>query len=389
MTTTLDQTPAAPTASVLAPVGWFRRHRAVLLIGTALVAATAAALVGRGAPEYSGALDPSNSHAGGARAVARVLGHQGIEVDVVRSAAALGRARIDRDTTVVVTSTWALGTRTADRVASTDAGEVVLVDPEIGVPTLFGQDEGARARVASPVSARCSDPRFDGLTLRVDQATSYSTGSSGCFPVGGRATVQPVGNGFVLLGAGDILANDQILRSDNAAVALRLLGQHDRLVWYVPDPDDNTVGDGLGIGPLLPRWLHPGLWLAGVAVLALVLWRGRRLGPLVREPLPVVVTAIEATRSRGRLYRKANDRAHAAESLRRAARSRIAHQLRLGRRADADPETLARDVADAGGLDLDRVHRLLVGQGPGPQTDKELTHLANDLAELIREVRRS
>ncbi len=38
----------------------------------------------------------------------------------------------------------------------------------------------------------------------------------------------------MLFGADQALTNDQILRADNAAVALRLLGQDDRLVWYVP-----------------------------------------------------------------------------------------------------------------------------------------------------------
>ena len=56
----------------------------------------------------------------------------------------------------------------------------------------------------------------------------------------------------------------------------------------------------------------PGLWIAGATVVALLLWRVRRLGPLVTEPLPVIVKAIETARSRGRLYRKAGDRAHAA-----------------------------------------------------------------------------
>ncbi len=40
----------------------------------------------------------------------------------------------------------------------------------------------------------------------------------------------------------------------------------------------------------------PGLWLLALAGLALVLLCGRRLGPLVREPLPVVVRATESTR---------------------------------------------------------------------------------------------
>ena len=53
-----------------------------------------------------------------------------------------------------------------------------------------------------------------------------------------------------------------------------------------------------------------------VAVAVLALWRARRLGRVVEEPLPVVVKAIETTQRRGRLDRKARDRQHAAAALR-------------------------------------------------------------------------
>ena len=70
--------------------------------------------------------------------------------------------------------------------------------------------------------------------------------------------------------------------------------------------------------------------MTAIAVLALLVWRSRRLGALASEPLPVVVKAIETTRSRGRLYRKAGDRDHAAGALRAAARVRAAERLGLG-----------------------------------------------------------
>ena len=90
--------------------------------------------------------------------------------------------------------------------------------------------------------------------------------------------------------------------ADNAAVALRLLGQRGRLVWYVPDLRDVAAGDTGSSAAQLPAGLVPALWLLAVAVLATMLWRGRRLGPLVVEPLPVVVKAVESTQGRGRLY---------------------------------------------------------------------------------------
>jgi hypothetical protein len=70
-----------------------------------------------------------------------------------------------------------------------------------------------------------------------------------------------------------------------------------------------------------------------VALGVLALWRGRRLGPVVEEPLPVVVRAAETVEGRSRLYRKAGARDVAAEALRRAAVRRLGTALGLPRRA--------------------------------------------------------
>ena len=55
------------------------------------------------------------------------------------------------------------------------------------------------------------------------------------------------------------------------------------------------------------RCCRPGcclaLWLLGIAMLAVIWWRGRRLGALASEPLPVTVRSLETTEARGRLYR--------------------------------------------------------------------------------------
>jgi hypothetical protein len=221
--------------------------------------------------------------------------------------------------------------------------------------------------------------------LQVDRALEYP-GEDGCFRGEHGALLAGTGSGVVLLGASDAISNDQVLRADNAAFALRLLGQHDRLVWYVPSLDDLVADDGVSLTTLLPRWLRPGLLLAAIAALALLLWRARRLGPLATEPLPVVVKAIETTRGRGRLYRKAGDRAHAAEALRSATRTRVADRLRLGSRPD--PGTLVRDLARHTGRPVEEIDRLLGPGAPAPATDHDLIALAGRLAELDREVRR-
>jgi hypothetical protein len=170
--------------------------------------------------------------------------------------------------------------------------------------------------------------------------------------------------------------------SDNAAVALRLLGQRDRLVWYVPDLRDVAAGDTGSLAAQLPRGLVPALWLLGAAVLATMLWRGRRLGPLVVEPLPVVVKAVESTQGRGRLYRRVRDRSHAAEILRDATARRLTARLRLP--PGTEPGRLVAAAAEAAGADPEAVRDVLLAR-PVPD-DRTLIRLAADLAALEREV---
>jgi hypothetical protein len=332
-------------------------------------------------------LDPENPDPRGARALARVLDDQGVEVTVVRSADALDGTDVDADTTVVVTSTELLGRSTADRLVQHAApGRLVVVEPgpgateALGLTTLPMGVEGDDA-----IGADCADPSYAGLSLDVDFALAYPV-EDGCFPTTEGALLAEPRLGTLLFGAGDALSNEQVLRADNAAVGLRLLGQSDRLVWYVPSLEDLSADDGVSLTTLLPRWLRPSLWLVAISTIALLVWRSRRLGPLAVEPLPVAVKAIETTRSRGRLYRKAGDRAHAASVLRAAARVRAAERLRLGRRPD--PDSLVRDIARHTGRPVADVDALLGPRAAPPATDHDLITLADQLAELDREVRR-
>ena len=130
--------------------------------------------------------------------------------------------------------------------------------------------------------------------------------------------------------------------------------------------------------------MQPSLWLLGSAVLALCLWRGRRLGRLVAEPLPVVVRAVETTESRGRLYRKARDRSRAVAVLQAATARRLTSYLGLA--TGTDVAAVAAAAASVSGRRYDDVLRLL-----GPATvpdDASMLELATTLAALEKEVRR-
>jgi hypothetical protein len=249
------------------------------------------------------------------------------------------------------------------------------------------------ARAGDRTAARCDDDLLAGLSVEVGPSPGYrgrtGSGAVGCFSGGGKRPASLVTRvdrtvPTYAVGGTDVLTNDRVARADNAAVALRLLGQHDRLVWYVADRRDVAAGDAGSVRAQLPPALVPAVWLGAFALLSVMVWRGRRLGRLVVEPLPVVVKAVESTQGRGRLYRRVRDRTHAAGILREATRRRLATRLRLP--ASSAPHTLVLPVAQATGRDPGDVHDLLLSR---PVTDDTtLTRLADDLAALEKEVHR-
>ena len=191
----------------------------------------------------------------------------------------------------------------------------------------------------------------------------------------GNATV-------VVLGQGDVLRNAYLADDANAALALRVLGHDSDLVWLVPDPARTADAGPQSLTDLLPPWFD---WvvidLVVAAVLALV-WRGRRLGPVVREPLPVVVRAGETLQGRARLYRRARATDRAAATLRTAVLRRLARRLAVP--PDAAPDAVAVRVAETTGRELGDVRRILLGGAP--RDERELVRLADELDGVERDV---
>jgi hypothetical protein len=114
-------------------------------------------------------------------------------------------------------------------------------------------------------------------------------------------------------------------------------------------------------------------------------WKGRRVGPLVAEPLPVVVRASETVEGRGRLYRSRRARDRAAEALRTAALQRMTPRVGLGN--DAEPPAVATAVAERCGMSPQAVAHILFG--PPPASDPDLVNLAHQLDTIERQVAHS
>ncbi|WP_148572822.1 DUF4350 domain-containing protein [Nocardioides caldifontis] len=369
-----------------APAAQGSRRGTVVLVVLLLAAGALVAVLAPGRAHPTDDLHPENPDPNGARAVAEVLDDQGVDVEVADDQEALVDAEVDGATTLVVTSTALLGTSTVEtlREQAADAGEVVLVQP---TPYLLAQWPLPARLVVIDASGRhdaaCGDDLVGDLTLTVTEGWGYGStgGAEGCFPTGDDAAfLLPDAGGVTVLGAGDVLANEEVTQTDNAALALRLLGGHERLVWYVPDPADLSAADEAPDTGVVPDGFVPALVVLALSTVALVLWRGRRLGPLVTEPLPVVVRSAETAESRGRLYRRVRDQRHAAEALRRGSRRRLTATLGLTR--GTTPETLVRTLADRTGQPAERLHDVLVAREV--RDDAALVRLARDLADLER-----
>ncbi|WP_179956782.1 DUF4350 domain-containing protein [Amycolatopsis anabasis] len=332
-----------------------------------------------------GALEPGAADPQGSRALAKLLEAQGVRIETARTAGDAERALTGPGgATLLVTAPDLVD---PPRLAGLRqrAAETVLIAPN--QPTLDAVRPGTRVVGSSEVSVRSPDCTIAAAVAAGDAVlggTRYHAGPRDrrCY---GDALVQVSDERghTILLGAGAPLTNERLAEQGNAALAMRLLGGHQRLVWYLPSPGDPAMR--AGERPLTelipPGWIFGAVQLA-VACVLFGLWRARRLGPVVAEPLPAVVRAAETTEGRARLYRRSGAAGHAATLLRQATLHRLEPVLGLG--TGAEPAAVVAALAARSGRNPAELGALLYG--PPPETDPGLVRLAGALDELEKEV---
>ncbi len=384
MTAVLDTEPAPASARpVTTPRQAWRRARLPVALGAAiaLVALFRALTLGTVGADY---LDPEAAGPEGGRALATVLRDHGVDVRRVESPSPTGA--------VVFMPVPDLATALQPGVlaAAANADEIVLVAPDdavlaaLQVPAHVADEVGERAvdpGCSHPGAVAAGDVRLGGETFVGPQ------GATTCYAVGGFGSfveIEVNGRHITLLGTGAFMTNDHLDERGNAALALRLLLRRPTLEWVYPKTFATPGSDGeKSLTDLLPHRVFVTFAEVLVVVLLLALWRGRRLGPVVVEPLPVVVRAAEAVEGRARLYEAAGARDRAAFALRAGRRDRLVHVL--GLTPDAGPETVVAAVTARTGRDGTAVGGLLYG--PPPPDDAALVRLATELDRLDSEVR--
>lgn len=368
-------------------------------------------------------------------ALLNLLGQQGVAYYPARRIDDV-LAYADPDTTLVISDDEHPDQSTLDQLSSGGFGRVIILNADAAtVATFMPQvSVGEYVTATAPVAPSCT--QSDAVAAgNVDLDTASSTftlgaanlGDVGCYPVDGASTMVYSSDGeadVFALGSTTFFENDRLASAGNAALALRLFGAHPKLVWFapsfIPDPSLNncggaTCGGGAGtpqpgstttipaggggggggssanqptLTSLMPTWIWWALLQLLVAVLLTAYWRGRRLGAVVTEQLPVTVRAAETVEGHARLYRRADAHGRAAELLRKATAGRLAGYFGVpAARAHADPSVLVTAVATRLRVSEDLVADLLAGQSP--QSEAELVLLADHLDQLEQEVRSS
>ncbi len=360
---------------------WVAAAVFVVLVAIVLLAAQGA---GTAARVPASPVDPSPE---GAKAIAQVLRQQGVEVATPTSFADARDALGSRGTLLVYDPEHLLPTERLTRLAAR-ADHVVLLAPDRDQLAALAPGVRAAGAVASrtlrascdlPAAVRAGTISGKGAGYRVDAAA----GATACFPSGGgvRSVVElrHGGTRVTVIGATGLLTNAAAPLHGNAALALGVLGDEPHLTWYLPGIADAGTG-GRTIGELTGAWVTPALILLVVTVIAAGFWRGRRLGPLVIERMPVVVRSAETVEGRARLYQRSSARLRALDALRIGAIGRLASACGLPRTASVDDVIEA--VAHVTGEGSRGIRDLLLDADPA--TDRELIALSDALLDLER-----
>jgi hypothetical protein len=385
-------TPAGPGAR--GGPGWAgaaggRRWRAPAALAAIILAGGIVIALLQAGPAVTGPLDPRDVGPAGTHALAALLAGQGQHVSTAGTAAAALAQSAGPHTALVLADPGRVGPASLPALAATHA-DLLIVAP--GPRALAALTRGVTPAGRAPVAnhrPRCAWPGArlagpadtGGLLLR-----STGPGAWRCYPAStGYASLVRYRSGgriITVLGTGAPLTNRELGRGGNAALALNLLAGDSHIVWLVPGPVTGAVPRSRSVSGLIPGPVYLVIAELAVAVALAALWRMRRFGPLVFEPLPVLVRASETAEGHGGLYRSRRARDRAAAALRAATVARLTARTGLPRAAS--PEAISQELARRTGRGEQEIRAMLYGPAPGD--DAALVKLATDLDTLEAQV---
>ena len=374
---------AAPTVDAPAQAGavvlpWWRRIRFWLIVLALVVIGAVIVSTGRDRSNRN-PLDPdSYTHSRQRRRRRTPAHHYG--TDVHRTSDIDAAIRAGGTVVVPFPETWSADQLSRLRAA---ADRLVLVAPlraqlsAVGAPIeTAGYGPGARTAGCGWTGASATGP------VDVPYAVTYLADRPYQTCYGGSVVISA---GLVVLGAPELLANVHQADTGVAALAVNAISAErtvDRVTWLMPGAEALS-GPTRSLWDLFPNGAHRAAWCLIPLALLMMLWRGRRFGAVVTEPLPVVVRAAELVEGHGRLYWRAGARDRAAAALRAGTLHRLAGALGTdgaGAGAGTGPYDTVVAAARRVGRPENEVAALLLGPPPG--TDPGLARLSAELDRL-------
>lgn len=363
-------------------------RRLVRLAGVALAVTLVvlAVVVSLGRANRQQADDPRSTTPAGAGALGALLAQEGVRITPARSldealaAGGPGRA-------LVVANGEVLDEPGARSLLGAGYGRVILLRPTADALQRFGVRASSRAPGPDRREAGCpvGAATLAGSITVADARSSYlaiGPADFACYPgaSGGSAYLRvgtDTGASVDLVAGG--ISNELLGEAGNAAFGMNVFGAQAEVSWLMARPEGR---DGPDAPSLLPPWWPIALTQAAVAFGVAAVWRGRRLGPILVEPLPVTVRAAETVEGHGRLYHRLDAYDRAADALRSGTVARLSRTFGHAE----DPLALSAAVAARTGRGEAQVRALLFDARPA--SDDDLVDLARDLDRLEQEARR-
>ena len=354
---------------------------AIVLIAIVVMIATTA--------RTSGPFSPDSTESDGARALATLLKNHSVDVhstEILDDAVQPGDGKA-----LVIGPEGSLDRSDWQRIADARWSHLILIRPGTRALEILAPGVLDTGQILSSSSRRpgCDLPAAVKAGTATVSGSTYSApeGAQRCYGDGITNTVIRLesDNRIVdVVGTPRTFTNAELADDGNAALALNLLGTHQDLTWYLPQWESSGFDDeDSGGPPLVPPDVRYIGWALAFAVLVVAIWRGRRLGPVIAERLPVIVHAAETTEGRARLYRRSRARDRAAAALRESALGKLHKAHGIPRRAD--PSAVVATVAARTGRDPAMLCELLYGLAP--LSDAALMSLSHELDVLTQEVR--
>ena len=349
-----------------------------------------------------GSLGLDDETPSGAAAIVDVLQDRGIEVRPAQSTTQLA-SELDRrpDATVVLHDKYAaMQTASFERLEALD--ELIPTDQRVFAGVSDRQLQYLLDGVAATqpvgfedhleVEADCQlDAASEaGDVAGIRQGVVLTDAGHGCFGVDNTASADTAyafaqtADGAIIFADWRMLSNSGLYENGTATLATWSLGGSETVIWFQPDFQFDPDADGQLSPVQLPDWARMGLVWAVIVAGIWLLYRGRRTGPVVVEPLPTEVPAAETTVGRGRMHAKAKHFDHALQTLQQASLARLARMLQLGPRTAADA-VLAEAAAQLG---LPQ-HELqtLYSRPTSRLTNQQFVTWSNQLLDLESQVR--